>query len=245
MPTFKAPQYSKSVNPYTGKQEQMYTFNIEYSESDSGLSYVAQNENEISLNGLQKLVLENLNWWNNFIQQFLDNSSVFFSKPYKVEHINKITKHTINGDKPNKFPSNVTFIPKNIQISGGLFMINWSYKAESIIIDIPDLLDSETIVNNTLPDSKINNSGVDIEEFNIDELPVDKNTTEEPLEIDSPAKYYDKQRVKESRLKAKLAVFKAQRQMAEFYQKYGQNISDSDTEYTTSDDESEEEDVQL
>jgi hypothetical protein len=244
MPIFKAPQYSKSLNPYTGKHEQMYTFNIEYSESDSGLSYVAQNDNEITLNGLQKVVLENLNWWNDFIKKFLDSSSAFFSKPYTVEHINKITKHTINGDKTCKFPANVTFMPKNIQISGGLFMINWSYKTESIIIDIPDLLDLETL-NNSLPDSKTSKSELDMEELNIDELPVDKNTTEPPLEIDSPAKYYDRQRVKESRLKAKLAVFKAQRQMAEYYQKYGQNISDSDTEYTTSEDESEDEDVQL
>jgi hypothetical protein len=60
----------------------------------------------------------------------------------------------------------------------------------------------------------------------------------EILEIESPVKYYDKQRVKEARLKAKLAVYKAQRQIAEYSEKYGE-ISDSDTESEYTSDEKE------
>lgn len=120
------------------------------------------------------------------------------------------------------------------------FWVNWRYVLEPVIIDIPDLIEPElnTIENNTLPASKTIDSFM--EELNIDELPVGTNSTEDTLELDSPAKYFEKQRVKEARLKAKLAHYKAQRQMAKYIEKYGNEISDSDTDYESSDEESEE-----
>jgi hypothetical protein len=63
--------------------------------------------------------------------------------------------------------------------------------------------------------------------------------------LDSPGKFYEKQRVKECRLKAQLAVYKAQRTLAKYYEKYGDDISDSDTDFETSDEESNDEEVQL
>jgi hypothetical protein len=47
--------------------------------------------------------------------------------------------------------------------------------------------------------------------------------------------------VKEARLKAKLAEYKAERQMRMYYDKYGNEMSDTDVDS----DESEEEEVQL
>jgi hypothetical protein len=257
-PIFKTPQYSKSINPKTGIHEPCYTFNIEFSETDDLLIFIANNNSEISLQSLQKCVQENFSWWNSLIKNFLDISSKLFSKPYTVENINKIAKHTLseinksNSDN-NKFPVNVILIPKNIQISGGVFTVNWGYKTEQMIIDIPDQTESENINNevNNLPVSKIN-LNEDIEELNMDELPIENAITADELEIDSPNKIYQKQRVKEARLKAKLALYKAQRQMAKYYETYGDDISDSDSdsnsEYHSSDDESEngsEEEVQL
>jgi len=72
----------------------------------------------------------------------------------------------------------------------------------------------------------------------MDDLPVGGAPTDDALELDSPAKFYDKQRLKEARLKAKLAAYKAQRQMVQYYEKYGDNSSDSD-DLETSDEESE------
>jgi len=149
-----------------------------------------------------------------------------------VDNINKITKHTlITSNTSNSFPANVTLYPKTIEISGSIFWVNWGYELEPVVIDIPDLTET-----NPLPVSNKIIEG--IEELNIDEIPVGNNSTEETLEIDSPAKFYEKQRVKEARLKAKLAVYKAQRQMAKYVEKYGCEVSDSDTEYESSDDES-------
>ena len=119
------------------------------------------------------------------------------------------------------------------------------------MIDIPD--EEEDKVNTIeLPDLPVSNESkiVDgLEELNIDDL-AHSDSTANALELDSPAKFYDKQRVKEARLKAKLAVYKAQRTMAQYYEKYGNDISDSDTDLETSDEDSEddsgdEEEVQL
>lgn len=246
MPNFKAPQYTKVVNPKTGNQEPCYTFNIEFNIGDY-LSFVAEKESDISLSSLQKCVLENVEWWNAFIKQFLDASAKFFNKPYTVEAINKITKHTLEGNfLGHTFPANVVLVPKNIQISGGVFTVNWKYDIEPMI-DIPDAEEVKvnTIELPVLPVSKKVIEGV--EELNIDEIPAAANSTEE-LEIDSPAKFYEKQRVKEARLKAKLALYKAQRQTAQYYEKYGEDISDSDSDFESSDgetSESEEDEVQL
>lgn len=246
MPVFKAPQYTKVVNPKTGAQEPCYTFNIEFNDCDY-ISFVAENKSDISLQSLQKCVLDNIQWWNSFITQFLVASAKFFSKPYTVEAINKITKHTLNGTTNDEYPVNVVLVPKNIQISGGIFTVNWGYNIEPMI-DFPDV---EDVKNDTieldLPASNSNKIVEGVEELNIDELPVGNGSTEDVLELESPAKFYDKQRVKEARLKAKLAVYKAQRQMAQYYEKYGDDISDSDTdsEYDTSDDENGVEEVQL
>ena len=114
------------------------------------------------------------------------------------------------------------------------------------MIDIPDVEDviislPELIVSPVLKNKVIN----DIQELNIDELPIESNNTGTPLgttiEIDNPAKFYEKQKVKEARLRAKLAMYKANRQMAQYYEKYGDSISESDTDFETTDEGTEDE----
>lgn len=251
MPTFKAPQYTKIINPKTGIQEPSYTFQIEFESTDNTLSFIAESLEEITLQNLQKTILEDIEWWNTFITNFLKATIKFFTKPYTVEQINRITKHTLNGSVISKeFPVSVTLIPKTIQIIGGVFMINWGYTTESVVINIPVLEESEinTVQMNNLPVLNEKQSDNELEELNIDEMPSGDDSTD-ALQLDSPAKFFEKQKVKEARLKAKLAVYKAQRQMAQYYEKYGDDISDSESELETSDDETdknfEEEEVQF
>jgi hypothetical protein len=252
MPSFKAPQYTKTTNPKTGIQEPSYTFPVEFLTDESLLSFVAESEKDISLQGLQKCVVENIDWWIGFIGGFLKSASKLFAKPYTVEQINKIIKHTLSADTSTTdvtYPVNVTVAPKTIQITGGVFVVNWGYTLETMVIDIPDLGEAEEtriemVESSALPVSNKIIEGV--EELDINALPEDTDSTGEALEIENPAKFYEKQRVKEARLKAKLAIYKAQRQMNQYYEKYGDTISDSDSEsdFETSDDESDEE-VQL
>lgn len=243
MPIFKAPQYTKIINPTTKNQEASYIFPIEFQLSDEHISFIA--DSEITLQDLHKCFIENIEWLNSFINEFINNTSKFFTKPYTVEQIRKISKHTLkNNECDGDFPLSVTVIPKSIQIVGGVFIINWVYTTESVVIKIPVFEESEinTINLDKLPVS--NKVVEDLEELNIDEMPSGDDSTD-ALKLDSPAKFFEKQRLKETRLKAKLAVYKAQRQMAQYYDKYGDDISDSESDLETSDDESDKEEVQL
>ena len=216
MPTFRPPVYTKVSNP-SGAVESCYLFTIDYEASDKKITYVA--DEEPSLTFLQACVVENTEWWNGILQLFLQSAAKLFSKPYTVQQINKITKHTLKGTAPASYPANVTVQPRSIQIQGGVIWVHWEYIADPITIDIPDL---EEPVDLPVFDKD------ELEEVTGDEVPADENATE--VEIDSPTKFYDKQKVKEARLRAKIAMYKAQRQMSKFYEKYGTDVTDSDTE---------------
>lgn len=248
MPTFKAPVYSKTTHPTTGATEACYTFSIFFEKEEAGLTFITETKNTLSLSTLQQCVLDNLTWWNNFIDHFLKATTIFFSKPYSVEQINKIAKHSWTGKEIAMFPANVTVYPSLIQITGGQFVIHWEYHMEPMIIRIPVLEESEsnTKYDKNLPVSNEERIERGLEELNMDQLPMEKDSTEETLEVENPIKFYDKQRVKEARLKAKLAMYKADRQMTRYYEKYGVNdVTDSETEWDTSDEEGEEEEEEV
>ena len=242
MTTFHAPQYTKVINPKTGVQEPCYTFRIEYNNGDY-LSFIAENKTEVAVQTLQICIENNANWWNTFLQSFLSASSKFFSKPYTVESINKIAKHTLDCTTDAIYPINVILVPKSIKICGGVFTVEWGYNLEPMI-DIPELGPKTTIeLSNCPPVSKEEHG---IQELNMDELSVETSNTDTLLKIDNPTKIYERQRLKEARLKAKLAHYKAQRQMVEYYDKYGIDSSETSTDYETSDDDSNsEEEIQV
>jgi hypothetical protein len=240
MPTVKAPTYSKAPHPKTGAPEPCYTFHIEFTADEPVIVFVADHAADVSLQTLQKHVVEQLVWWNTFMTYFLQATAKNFSKPYTVEQINKITKHALvvtDTSTTTEFPVHVSCTPVSIQISGGVFLVQWNATYAPIVIDIP-VADDTTDPPIMIPDMETAVSD-ELEELNIGDVPLDENTTE--LELDTPTKFYDKQKVKEARLKAKLAMYKAQHQMSTYYEKYGQDLSDSET----SDEESSDEDVQL
>ena len=243
MPTFTAPHYSKVTNPRTGSQESCYTFEVHFQPNEECLTFIVESSADITLKLLQQCVINNTDIWNTFITNFLQTNSKLFSKPYTVEQINKICKHTLKGIKSNVstdiYPVNVVFLPKTIQISGGVFMSNWEYTLNPILIDIPDVKEPADNIMIKLPVTNVKLEN-EIQELNMDDLPSENNSTEEALELDSPAKFYEKQMVKETRLKVKLAMYKAQRQLTKYYEKYGDDISDSECE--TSESECSEED---
>jgi hypothetical protein len=78
----------------------------------------------------------------------------------------------------------------------------------------------------------------------LDDLSIDGNATDASFELNHSDRFYDKQKVKEARLKAKLAQYKAERQMRMYYDKYGNEMSDTDIDSEESEESSDEE-VQL
>jgi hypothetical protein len=100
---------------------------------------------------------------------------------------------------------------------GGVFWVIWEFQDQSLIIDIP-------VPEDVIPD-------LQMEELSLDMLPVSQDPTDDSLPVpELHSKGQDKQRVKELRLKAQLAAYKAELTLKEFYDKYGDEVSDSDSE---------------
>jgi hypothetical protein len=216
------------MNSKSGNVEPCYTFIAEHNEAEKTLSIVT--EEPVTLLTLEKTLHENTEWWNKWVSSFLEASAKHFSKPYTVQHIHKITKHQLNHTEHSTFPANMTFHPRTIRIHGGVFFVEWCYQITPVTIEIPDLPEEEE----TLP---VYASMDDVQEMNLEEVPVDPNTTEDSMMLHTPTKFYEKNKVKEARLKAKIAMYRAQHQMNKYYEKYGTEVTDSDTEEGSEEDE--------
>lgn len=236
MPSFKKPTYSKT-NPKTGANEACYTFEVEYHPSDPPLTCEMDQESDGSLQALEKALVQQAPWWNQILQSLLDAHSTIFSKKYTVEHIKKVVKHSIRGTIPDQFPLMAFFLPTMFQVIQGYFWITWDVTYEPLKIDIPDLEEDIEKKLPPLPDDKN-----ELCEVNLDTIPMnEKLSTDSILDRSSFTKSMDRQKVKEVQLKARLAIYKAQLQLRQFFDKYGEEFEDSeeDTEEEDSDDEEE------
>lgn len=246
-PVIRGPHVSKKANQ-SGVMETSFVFHI--TKDDSDVTLHATSDNEVNVSLLQSCLMEHVTWWNEWLGYFLSATAKHFSKPYTVQQIHKITKHTLTGTVPDTFPASIQFYPSMIEIRGGVFMVYWNYSAIPIIIDIPDLAEDDIEVDSGSMDvtgslPKSSSTSGDMEEVNVDELPTHLTATE-PIAVDGPGRFYDKHKLKEARLKAKIAMYKVQHQMARYYEKYGTEASDSEEEWSdASDSDGSEEVVQL
>ena len=256
MPSFRPPVYSKQHDAKKNTVEPCYTFSIDFQNEESGFVFTADSASDITTATIESLITEHMDWWKHFVQQFMQASSKMFAKPYTVEQINKITKHTgkeWSYDSP--FPVTVDVLPTTIKIQGGIFWVYWDYRFTPNVIDIPVSVEEEADATAAIclpdlaqhavkqsPETATNDK--EVEELNLDELNMNGNATED-LELSHSDRFYDRQRVKEIRLKAKLAQYKAELQMRMYYDKYGNDVSDTDADSDDSYTSSEEEDVQL
>ena len=253
MPSFHPPVYSKQHDAKKNTVEACYTFSIDFQDNESGLVFTADDSNDITATSIESLITDHGDWWKQFVQQFMHASSKMFAKPYTVEQINKITKHANKEwSYASTFPVTVDVLPTTIKIQSGTFFVYWDYRFTPNVIDIPVSIDEvDTTAAICLPDLALEHAehsaaliDKEVEELNLDELNMDGNATED-LELGHSARFYDKQRVKEARLKAKLAQYKAEIQMRMYYDKYGNDVSETDADSDDSYTSSEEEEVQL
>jgi hypothetical protein len=210
--TVKKPVYSKQQTP-TGV-ESMHTFELE---SDWTLQGAGQSPAEALPSALEK-EKENLNV---FLTEFLRLTAQYFAKPYSVATITKTLKHATD---PSTATGSMTFQPKAVQINPKGFLVQWTCKQEeeSTLISLPDMDEEEAIGD-------------------IDEIPSAATNEVIQLQAQSPniRHIYDRQRVKEANLRAKLAQYKANRAHLEYLEKYGEAPSDSSDSEPDDSDESE------
>ena len=255
MPLSHPPQYTKITHPQTRAIEACYTFRVTMDESDERISFLLEEPSTLVSSMIASCIEENRMWWEGFLQLFLERSSKFFSKPYTVQQLLPIITHTFA--MPNAMsnamsnavsdtvsgPSIIILSPKSIQIRGGTFCACWEHECESLVIDIPvgtlpvDPKISELserfepecyALSDLIPMSP--SVPVELEECSLQEIPL--SSTE------NAAQLHDRQKAKEARLKAKLAIYRAQTEMNEYYDKYGTDLSDSDASDSDTDTES-------
>ena len=226
--TFPKPRYhSKRVHPLTQKTDASYQFDVQYKGTmeEAPLSLLLECDKPLTVQHVEETLREEQTWWISFLQSFLTATASYFTRPYTVQHLQRIIHHTIDisNDNSSSIPLRVCCIPRMLELIGGQLLVYWSYESYLVGIDIPDDVQ--------LPAHGHLSGGM--EEWDLDTVPEQleqDNDTEESASLAHPAKLLDKQRVKEARLKAKLAVYRAQSQMNRFYDKYGDDVSESESD---------------
>jgi hypothetical protein len=146
---------------------------------------------------------------NAFLTEFLRLTAQHFAKPYTVSNVLKTLKHVVDSTASGS----LSFQPQSIQISVRGFALHWTCLAEEVaLISLPD-------------------------EDEMDDIPLSNTNEVIQLQTTDIRHVYDRQRVKEANLRAKLAQYKANRTHLEYVEKYGSDPSDSeDSESEESDD---------
>lgn len=229
--SFQKPRYlSKRVNPITQKPEPSYQFDIQYHGAieESPLTWIAYEDMPFCLSSLIEELTHQLTWWNSLINQFLQATKAYFSKPYTVQQLLKIIQHRMDIDSDiTSYPLCVYCIPNRIEFVGGVMYVDWIYTTKPAWIHIP-VEDQENTDCPVSLNEKVIQDHSDLEEWDPDMVPMTGENV-----IEDGAKQLDKQRVREARLKAKVAMYRAQYQMNRFYDKYGDEVSDSDSNATS------------
>ena len=155
--------------------------------------------------------MDHATWFSVWMTEFLCSTAKHFSKPYTAQQLQRITQHLLNS-RPDLAMGAYTLQPAAVTFRGGKCEVEWSISVVPMVIDIPDLEDGAPVKE------------AQLEEVDEDALPVAINATE----IDQ-ARLMDRQRLKEARLKAKIALYRVQHQMAVYHDRYGASVSeDSD-----------------
>lgn len=239
--TFSKPRYlAKRVHPITQKCETSYQFDVQYhgAMEEAPLAVLLDADTVFTVEHVEGAIREEQEWWVSFLQSFLSASASYFSRAYTAQHLQRILRHVLlpSSSTPPlvSVPQRVCCIPVVLELIGGQLLVHWKRETYPARIHIPDIeFDSDSTVS--LPVT----SAVEIEEWDADTVP-EEQTTEV---ITDPAMLLERQRVKEARLRARLAVYRAQYQMNRFQEKYGQEVSDSDSDEDEEEDENEEEDL--
>ena len=211
--------------PVTAKRgaDTAYVFRIE---TDRPLT--AETENVVAACAQNPLYL------NELLTAFLNSCAAYFKNKTTVANVLKLLKHEVPATSDIAAPYTLT--PTEIVICKGLFYLSWTVTGEILQLDFPVDTDGplETAAATLLRPT------------DADQLPF--ADTNEVIHIAPQSATFsrtelDRTRVKEAALRAKLAVYKANRAHLEYVEKYGEEPSDSseDDSEDSSDSESDSE----
>jgi len=195
--------------PYTAKRgtDTAYVFHIR---TDQHLT--AETENVVAACG------QNPPYLNTLLAAFLESSSTYFKNKTTVPNLLKALKHEVQPTVSESITAPYTFTPQDIIVCKGITTLSWSITGEILQLDFP-------------VDTEQEDSGLSATDA--DQIPF--ADTNEVIHV-TPSfnaqtrSELDRTRVKEAQLRAKLAVYKANRAHLEYVEKYGQEPSDSEEE---------------
>jgi hypothetical protein len=211
--------------PVTAKRgaDTAYVFRIE---TDRPLT--AETENVVAACAQNPLYL------NELLTVFLDSCSTYFKNKTTVANVVKLLKHEVPEPKVQELEAPYTLTPTEIVICKGLFYLNWKITGEILQLDFPVDTDEplETAAATLLRPT------------DADQIPfADTNEVIHiaPQNATFSRTELDRTRVKEAQLRAKLAVYKANRAHLEYVEKYGEEPSDSEDDDSEDSNDSESE----
>lgn len=172
---------------------------------------------------------ENKEWLIKFITVFLQANEQYFTKKYTPEALIKHLSHTLDIEGSTEDANQVLFVPAEVVIFQGRFTLVWKAKMEAIRIAIPDLEETTEEAHEMKDVTEL---------LDLDDLESDLQHGPEEMVIGDSSRHYEKRKVKEARLRARLAQYKAERAMSRYLEKYGTEPSDSEWTSTSSEDES-------
>lgn len=250
------PRYAKIQNN-SGSHDPCYKFTIT---TQSPITMVLEqfpSTNELLIEDILK---NNTTYLVSLLTVFLSSSSQYFAKPYSVDTIQRHVNHSVidkTGSRTADISYELQCIPVEIVIYKGKFTFTWEITYEPIIIRIPDLEDTPTnqteasentkenavlttnaTASSTAPVAATAATGTD-DLIQVDDIEEDLRQGEHPSRDIS--RHYEKNRVKEAQLRAKLAVYKAERIMTQYIERFGSDMSDS--EWSDSSDDSSDDDT--
>jgi hypothetical protein len=207
--------------PHTEKRgaDTAYVFHIG---TDQHLT--AETENVMAACGQNPLYL------NTLLTAFLESCSTYFKNKTTVPNLLKALKHEVHPTASESITAPYTFTPLDIIVCKGITTVSWSITGELIQLDFPVETDQEELAiqltdADQIPFAELN------EVIHVTPSVSAQNRTE-----------LDRTRVKEAQLRAKLAVYKANRAHLEYVEKYGQEPSDSEEDEEDDDEDDSESD---
>jgi len=238
------PSYTK-IN-ISGESVPVYSFDLK-----SGIEIVAtlNIQEQQNLQDILKIALaedQNSNIMNSFVKQFIEVSAKYFAKKYSSDYIlrlltNELASESVKEGAQATEDSEVSFSPTRLIIQKTSFRLVWSAAFKKLLITIPDLEESVSSPPQPQPEPQQPPQQEELNQIRtvqlsaqdelqvVDDIMTDASQVETFSMRDS-SRHYDKQRVKEAQLRARLAQYKAERAMTRYLEKYGDQVSDSEWE---------------
>jgi hypothetical protein len=215
MLSFKQPKYTKDP----GTLQPVYEFPLEYTGQDIP---IIDTEGFSAIDVLTTY-LEHDDVAKKIMSQLIDTHKSLFAKQYTINQIMKITTQSIVKYNEN-IGSMWKCIPVNVTLSAGKFIINWELIAhEAPVIDLGDIPTSR-------PQSPVEGELIDVtNNLALEESSTDILRSQSQSRDDDIKRQVDKRKLHDARLRAKLALFRAERAAQKYIERYGDDFSsDSD-----------------